>query len=361
MTKFLSLPHLNSLRAGIVVSLFLSAFFSVRAQERTVGLMRNDLGAFEGYTLITPILNPSVYLIDLEGHIVHQWKTSASFGSTNRLLSDGSLLRVSAAPGGWTDVQGLSGRVEIIEWDGSLRWRYDFVTDDYMLHHDVVPLPNGNLLGIVWDRRDMDEITAAGYDPANLIDDHKEILSERIVEFKPVLPDTIEIVWEWDSWNHLVQDYTPLLSETFGEPISDYPERIDVNTSIGGDWLHFNALDYNEELDIIAISASFVNEIWVIDHSTTTEEASRDSGGNFGLGGRLLYRWGNPQMYGAGTESNQILHFLHSVTWIPDKLPGEGNLLVFENGVGQPEGEYSTVHELKLPYMEDSYGNSVWF
>ncbi len=340
--------------------ILLSVSSTVQAQDRTVGLMRNMPGTFEGYTLIAPILHPSVYLVDPEGQTVHRWHVNSAFGTTNRLLPDGALLRVSASPNSWTDFQGLAGRVEIIEWDATIRWQYDFVNDEYMLHHDVVPLPNGNILAIVWDMRDMDEILAAGYNPANLADGQEIILSERIVEFKPILPDSAEIVWQWDSWDHLAQDYAPLL-DTYVENISDHPQRIDVNTSIGGDWLHFNALDYNEELDIIAISASYVNEIWVIDHSTSTEEARGVTGGTFGWGGRLLYRWGNPQMYGLGTDNDQTLHFMHSVLWIPDGLPGAGNLMVFENGVEQPEGNYSTVHELKLPYMEETYGNAVWF
>ncbi|MDE2826442.1 MAG: aryl-sulfate sulfotransferase [Bacteroidota bacterium] len=340
--------------------ILLSVLGSAQAQQRTVGLMHNLPGAFEGYTLIAPMLHPSVYLVDMEGRAVHRWLVNSGFGATNRLLPDGALLRASASPKSWTNVQGRAGLVEIIEWDGTIRWQYDFVNDEYMLHHDVVPLPNGNILAIVWDVRDMDEILAAGYNPDNLADDQDNILSERIVEFKPILPDSAEIVWQWDSWDHLAQDHAPLL-DTYVENISHHPGRIDVNTSIGGDWLHFNALDYNEELDIIAISASFIDEIWIIDHSTSTEEARGESGGTFGWGGRLLYRWGNPQNYGSGTESDQTLYFLHSVLWIPDGLPGAGNLMVFENGVGQPEGDYSTVHELKLPYMEDPYSNAVWF
>lgn len=349
-----------SCKAYLFASVLLFVF-PVQAQDQTVGLMRNDPGAYEGYTLIAPLFHPSVYLINLEGQNVHKWDVSVAFGTTNRLLPDGALFRVSGAPNAWMDVQGRSGRLEIIEWDGAVRWQYDFVADTYMLHHDVVPLPNGNLLGVVWDRRDMDAITSAGYDPANLAEDQNEIFSERVVEFRPILPDTIEIVWQWDSWDHLVQDHNPLLSDTYAERISDHPGRIDVNTSIGGDWLHFNALDYNEELDVIAVSASYVDELWVIDHSTSTEEARGNAGGNFGLGGQLLYRWGNPQMYDAGGEEDQTLHFLHSVLWIPDGLRGAGNLLVFENGVGQPEGDYSTVHELKLPYMEEVYGDAIWY
>lgn len=340
--------------------LFLSVSCTVHAQERTVGLLHHEPGSYEGYTLIAPLLNPMVYLVDMSGQQVHQWQVSARFGTTNRLLSDGTLLRVSGAPNAWSNVQGRSGRIELIEWDGSVRWQHDFMTESYMLHHDVVPLPNGNLLGIVWDRRSLEEITAMGYDPANLTEDHTEILSERIVEFKPILSsDTLEIVWQWDSWDHLVQNHDPLNSDTYAARISDHPGRIDLNSSTGGDWLHFNALDYNEDLDIIAISASYVNEIWIIDHSTTPEEARGASGGNFGIGGRLLYRWGNPQMY--GIEKEQTLHFLHSVVWITDDLPGAGNLLVFDNGVGRPDGNYSTVHELTLPYMKEVYGDAVWF
>jgi len=343
----------------LLILLFSS--FSAHAQDRTVGLMRNEPSAYEGYTLIAPLRHPSVYLINRGGEIVHNWKVSARFGTTNRLLPDGALLRVSAAPDAWTDVQGRSGRIEIIEWDGTVRWRYDFITEEYMLHHDVVPLPNGNLLGVVWDRRNREALKGVGYNLENLADSLDEVLSERIVEFKVVLPDTIEIVWEWDSWNHLVQNHNSLL-DNYTDDLLEEPNRIDINSSTGGDWLHFNALDYNEKRDVIVVSASYLNEFWIIDHSTTTDEAKGHSGGNFGVGGRLLYRWGNPQIYGAGTDDDQSLHFLHSVTWILAPLQGQGNLLVFDNGVGQPDGEYSTVHELKLPFMEDSYGDdNIWY
>ena len=57
---------LLSCKACLFASVLLFAF-PVQAQDQTVGLMRNDPGAYEGYTLITPILHPSVYLINLEG------------------------------------------------------------------------------------------------------------------------------------------------------------------------------------------------------------------------------------------------------------------------------------------------------
>ena len=55
--------------------------------------------------------------------------------------------------------------------------------------------------------------------------------------------------------------------------------------SSNADWIHINAIDYNESLDQIAISSRFMSEIYIIDHSTTIEEAASHEGGNCGKGG----------------------------------------------------------------------------
>ena len=46
------------------------------------------------------------------------------------------------------------------------------------------------------------------------------------------------------------------------------------------------------------LSPRHFSELWIIDRSATTEEARGHSGG--GMGGDLLYRWGNPSAYGHG-------------------------------------------------------------
>jgi hypothetical protein len=139
--------------------------------------------------------------------------------------------------------------------------------------------------------------------------------------------------------------------------VGDHPELIDIN--YGGkllaDWTHLNSIDYNEAFDQILLSVHNFNEIWVIDHSTTTAEAAGHTGGRYGKGGDLLYRWGNPETYRAGNASDQRLFKQHDAHWIEPDLPRAGNILIFNNGWGRPDGNYSSVDEIITPV--DSNGN----
>ncbi len=123
------------------------------------------------------------------------------------------------------------------------------------------------------------------------------------------------------------------------------------------DWMHVNAVAYNPELDQIAMSSPHFDEIWIIDHGTTTEEARGHTGGRWGKGGDLLYRWGNPRAYRRGTKIDQRSFFQHNVQWIPKGYPGEGHLLIFNNGAGRQPTEHSSVDEWAPP--TDAAGNYV--
>jgi len=117
---------------------------------------------------------------------------------------------------------------------------------------------------------------------------------------------------------------------------------LNLGTS-SGNWIHANAVEYNASLDQIVFSSRKMNEIYIIDHSTTTFEATTHVGGNSGKGGDFLWRWGNPINYGQGTATDQKLYGQHDPKWIPTGFPHAGKLSVFNNGTGRTP-LYSSIH-----------------
>src|SRR5581483_6499231 len=106
---------------------------------------------------------------------------------------------------------------------------------------------------------------------------------------------------------------------------------------------------YNPELDQVMVSVFEFSELWVLDHGTKTDEAAGHQGGKYGKGGDLLYRWGNPRAYRAGTVKDQKLFGQHNAHWITKGLPGAGHVLIFNNGARRTGGAYSSVDEIVLP------------
>jgi len=344
-----------------------------------LGLSINEPGAFQGYTLVAPVKSTRTYLIDMEGKVVRTWQSDSTPALGASLLENGHLLRAELlpeAPG--TDGPGAGGRVREFTWEGDLVWDFKLTSDKQLPHHDITRLPNGNVLMIVWERKTIKGAIAAGRRP-DLVDSRLFLL-DCLIEVKPTGKTTGDVVWEWHLWDHLVQDHDPSRAN-FGN-VAGHLELMDLNyyanpvgviarqpggmdklrslgyvgsgtpanlPRINPDWSHLNSVAYNPELDQIAVISLPFNELWIIDHSTTRAEAAGHRGGKGGKGGDFLYRWGNPRTHRAGSKEDQRLFAAHSAHWIPPGLPGEGHMLVFNNGSGRPDGNYSSVEELALP------------
>jgi len=318
--------------------------------QNTVGTLTYNDGTFEGYNLLYPLNQGNIYLINNCGQIVNQWTDESDSiipGSAAYLLEDGRLLRCNSF--GFTanpifPAGGAADVIEIRDWDNSLLWSFTLSNDTARLHHDVTMLPNGNILMLVWDLKTTEEAIQAGRDPATI--GQEAIWADRIIEVEPIGTDDYNIVWEWQIWDHLIQDFDET-KDNYGV-IAEHPELVNINYHDGtgdADWLHTNSLDYNTFNSQIILSAPSLGEIWIIDHTTSTEEAATHAGGWSGKGGDLMFRWGNPETYGAGTPDDKKLFFQHDVRIMDLELTGDpnyGKIMVFNNRNGG--GTYSSVH-----------------
>lgn len=208
---------------------------------------------------------------------------------------------------------------------------------------------------------------------------------DKIIEIAPTDKSHGNIVWEWHYWDHLVQDADPS-KKNYGV-VADHPELLDINAlddtlparisedsmeilkakgeilwrnqtpdNMGSDIFHTNAIKYNADLDQIVFSSPHLNEIYIIDHSTTTKVAAGHKGGRWGKGGDFLYRWGNAKNYKRGDTTTQQLFGQHDVRWIDKGTPGEGHLTIYNNDIHQPNGlNYSAIYEIVPP--TDTKGN----
>jgi len=280
------------------------------AQTGPDGVLLKKEGVSPGFVLLAPRGLNSTFLVDENGLVMHEWTHSLPTAVAAYLLPNGNLLHTVV------DGVGVDRDVwlEELSWTGEPVWRFSMKGVGAQIHHDIERLPNGNTLVIAAEFKSPADCLAAGR--------KREFLPERdlrvdgIYELRPQGPGGAEIVWSWSAWDHL--------------------DQIDINQTAPGkqrapDWLHLNSVDYNAEQDEVMVCSRSLSEVWVI---------SRKSG-------KLVRRWGNPQVHGEGTAADQTLFYHHDAHWIEEGLPGAGNILLFNNGMDRPEGAFSTVMEFK--------------
>lgn len=346
----------------------------VQATEMPRGLVSKTDGAAPGYVLFGQFSSALTYLVDIDGNVVHTWENGRAPGS-EYLQDDGSIIRVARMdePPNFRS-GGVSGYLQKLSWDGEVLWEWQMGDEQRMLHHDIEVLPNGNILAIAWERKSAEEARAVGR-RADVVPE-QGVWPGMIAELEPTLPEGANVVWEWHMWDHLIQDVDESLPN-YGDPAA-HPHRIDINgdstapeideeelaqlkalgyvsddtttEDLSSDMLHINAVNYNAELNQIALSTPRYSEIWILDHSTTSAEAAGSTGGRWGRGGDLLYRWGNASTYGRHENTPRQLFQQHDVRWIPAGFPGAGNLTIFNNNVpGPDERTHSAVIEIAPP------------
>ncbi|MBK7695016.1 MAG: aryl-sulfate sulfotransferase [Saprospiraceae bacterium] len=277
-----------------------------------------------GYvTMIAPGNSNTVNLLDTNSLVVKSWNNlSGKTAYSSHLMPGGILWRSVGAPNAIFRGGGITGRIQKVDWDGKILFDYTISDNTQCAHHDFCPLPNGNVLVIVYELKSAAESSAKGGPNASRY-------SEKLIELRPTGVSTAEIVWEWHLWDHLCQNTNPALSN-YVSSLVNTPHMLNINyLNNKNDWVHMNGVDYNEELDQIVLSSHFLNEMWVIDHSLSKAETALNKGGRFGVGGGFLYRWGNPATYGA--QGPVIFKVMHDAHWVPKDAPRAGFLAAVNN------------------------------
>ncbi|MGM5469429.1 aryl-sulfate sulfotransferase [Flavobacteriaceae bacterium LMO-SS05] len=350
------------------------------------GLTKTSDHLTDGYIMFSPPNSAEVFLMNRKGEIVHIWKSNYAVNSTY-LNNDGSISVLATDPdfpvfaGG-----GEAGRIQKISWNSKMLWDFEYANEEHLAHHDIAVLPNGNILAIAWEFKSADEVLQAGRKPELI--PKAGLWTSQIVEIQPLDKTHGKVVWEWHLWDHLIQDYDSKM-KNHGD-VAAHPELLDFNVgeelpepisqdsmdvlhkmrrawrnqtvdNRGSDAYHLNAINYHADLNQIAFSSPSLNEMFIIDHSTTSEEAAGHKGGRWGKGGDFLYRWGNPQNYRQGDSTNQQSFGQHDVRWVEKGHPGEGSLTFFNNDVSGKNRKdslnYSAIYQIKP--LTDSKGNYI--
>lgn len=239
-----SVPASACIRAVFVLCVAVSGVSATQAQEASpkraanattqakpappkpkLGLLVHEAGAYPGYTLLAPTSSTQTYLIDMEGHVVQTWKSAYNPGFSAYLLENGHLLRTGQIRNPPFFGGGTGGRIQEFTWDGDLVWDFTYYGDTHLPNHDICQLPNGNILMIVWEKKSLQEAIAAGRRPETVGQDH--LLADCILEVQPTGKTSGKIVWEWHTWDHLIQDFDPQKAH-YGN-VGHHPELLDLN------------------------------------------------------------------------------------------------------------------------------------
>ena len=234
--------------------------------------------AFPGFTLFAPLTaNGTVYLIDLDGTVVHTWQMPYPPGMYGYLTDRGTLFyngKTFDASTHLIDKRGKGGSALEADWNGRVLW--ELRHPDH--HHDGLRLRNGNVL-----------LICVGPLPRELIpkiqgglpgtDHNGQISADYLIE----MTTSGQSVWEWRSWEHL-------------DPETD---RITAVQDPRAEWTHANGFAELPDGDIV-LSFRHISTVIIIDRKT----------------GKIVWKLGAPPLSGQ-----------HAPTPLPN-----GNLLLFDNG-----------------------------
>ena len=205
----------------------------------------------------------------MQGRVVHTWDT----GDDPCLLDDGDVLDWTTDTSG--DITGL----QELDWNSDVVWSYTETNPAYHLHGDFERIFDPDLneyttLFLANKDETYAQLVAAGANPATTPSTGGQM--DAIVE----VDMSGNVVWEWDFFDHLVQDQYPSEGNYAGsgknarELPGQAQYQLDGNPP-SDDWLDCNSIDFNQSLDQIVVNSSqgeFYNSRTAIRSSPETRQ-----------------------------------------------------------------------------------------
>jgi hypothetical protein len=306
----------------------------------------NPEKCWNGYTIF-PAKELGALLINMNGAEVNLWK--GLHGFPNKMLPGGYVLGHTGERPSRFGIQDQKDLVQV-DWDGNIVWKFDkyeYIEDpgekpQWMArqHHDYQR--EGNPVGYYVPG--MDPLVDKGN---TLLLVHKNHIVSKISPYE-LSDDAIievtwdgEIVWEWVCAEHFDE-------LRFSEAAKNILHRDpNIRMTGKGDWMHINSMsvlgpnkwyDAGDERfhpDNIIWDARETNILAIIDKKT----------------GKIVWQLGPDYDTGDEAKLGWIIG-QHHCHMIPRGLPGEGNILVFDNGgyagYGAPHASSKTGRKVAL-------------
>ena len=284
--------------------------------------------AWSGYTVLSPLGTEAVIVIDMNGNIVKRWDGyNDSAGGPARVLPGGSVIAAAGARPPHQE------SLELVQRDfaGNVVWRFD--------HNEQVETREGATIWALrqhhdWQREDF---PAGYYSPmaAPAPTGSKTLILTHTSRIAPAVADVMleddriievtwegEVVWEWVASAHIDELGFDAAARAAIKAAPGF------NAARGGfDWLHLNSATYvgpNQWFD--AGDSRFAPSNIVVSSRQASFIAI------IGRDGSIVWRIGPD--FSQSEELRAIRQIIgqHHAHLIPKGLPGEGNLLVFDNG-----------------------------
>ena len=280
---------------------------------------------YNGYTVVVPYRSSLMFLIDMRGRVVHAWKADPEKHAEAwflRRLRTGNWMTMTMHTPQFHDASSpdraptslsayeLDTQVLELDWDGRVVWRYK-APRDWMIHHDMARLRNGNTLILLEKQANVPAIS------------DKPIADNFFIE----VDRDGETVWEWYTSEHFDEfDYSDEATELMRERGKDIFHTNTLSVLPG------NELEKSDRRfakgNILSCQRN-TNVIFIIDKKSA----------------KVVWTWGSGRGQLVGPHHPVMLH--------------NGNILIYDNG-GRGGYPPRTRFYTRLVEMNPVSGEIVW-